>query len=142
MDAIQRSAQIKRTSTERVTFAAFYQCWQLGMILADVWRWRPVRPFALSGNGAHSRPGGAFLANADRVAERLAISQDVIKVAFFRGYDNGSRRVQLGIRHRVARGDVVKDSKGRREECFTSRRRRFAYNEKRCRNRRDDETRL
>src|ERR1700726_3707465 len=74
VDAIQRRSQIHRAGTERILRAAFHVPRQIRPAHQHLRRRRPVRPFLLRGDRLDARPGESGLADADAVAQRLAIA--------------------------------------------------------------------
>src|SRR5258705_12016510 len=79
MDAIKRRSQIHRARAERVVDAAAHVAWQIRPPPQHL-RWRrPARPFLFRGNAMGSAPAEAVAADADAVAQRLAVGQDQIE---------------------------------------------------------------
>src|SRR5258705_8015008 len=96
MDAIKRRSQIHRACAERVVDAAAHVAWQIRPPPQHL-RWRrPARPFLFRGNAMGSAPAEAVAADADAVAQRLAVGQYQIESPLGGVYVNCSRCVIAG----------------------------------------------
>src|SRR5581483_878893 len=76
VDAIERGAEIHRARPERILRPAFHVAGQIGTACDHLRRWRPVRPFALGGDGLDARPGEAGTTDTDAIAQRAAAAFD------------------------------------------------------------------
>src|SRR6202022_760861 len=74
VDAIERRSQIHRAGAERILRAAFHVPRQIGAPRQHFRRRRPRRPFLLRRYLLDPRPGEAGAADADAVAQRLAVT--------------------------------------------------------------------
>src|SRR3984893_6723846 len=74
MDAIKRRAQIHRTRAERIVDATGHMARQIGAPRQHL-RWRrPARPFLFRRYAVGSAPAETVAADADAVAQRLAVA--------------------------------------------------------------------
>src|ERR1019366_3813036 len=74
VDAIERGSQIHRARAERILRTAFHVPRQIRTPHQHFRRRRPIRPFLLGGNLLDARPGEAGAADADAIAQRLAVA--------------------------------------------------------------------
>ena len=93
MDAVHRAAQIKRARAERIGRAASDEARQIGLAVDHLRRRSPVRPLGLALDAFGARPGEAFAADADAVAQRLAVAEHVIEERVRRIDDDGAGRL-------------------------------------------------
>ena len=97
MDAILRAGDIHRARAQRIARAAGRHARQIRLPRNHLGRRIPVRPLGLALDRFHARPGKAFAADPDAVAERLAVAEDVIKKGVRRIDDDGAGRFLAGI---------------------------------------------
>ena len=79
VDAIKRVAEIERTRAERIAPSPCHHSRQVGLSLDHFARRRPIRPLTHLADFLGTRPGEAFAADTDAVAQRLAASEDEIE---------------------------------------------------------------
>ncbi len=80
VDAVDGAAEIHGAGAERVLRAAGHEARQIGLALHHFRGRRPIRPLGLARDGLGARPGEAFAADADAVADRLAVAEHVIEI--------------------------------------------------------------
>src|SRR5690606_4725067 len=80
VDAVERLAEIERARAERVAGAAGHHARQVRLALDHLGRREPIRPFLHPRDAFVAGPGEAFAADADAVAERLAVAKHQIEV--------------------------------------------------------------
>ncbi|MBA7468299.1 hypothetical protein ES707_03542 [subsurface metagenome] len=81
MDAVHGRAEIHRACAERIVDAALHVARQVGPAGQHLRRRGPVRPFLLGGDPVHPAPAEAVAADADAVAQRLAVREHQIQPA-------------------------------------------------------------
>ena len=81
VDAIQRRAQIHGARAERIVDAAGHVARQIGPPRQHLRGRRPARPFLLGGDAVGAAPAEAVAADADAVAQRLAVGRGRDKAA-------------------------------------------------------------
>src|SRR3974390_916192 len=93
VDAIERVAEIESARAEWIARATCHDARQIGLALDHLRRREPVRPFLHARDALRARPGEAFAADADAVAQRLAVPEHEIKVGVRRIDDERARRL-------------------------------------------------
>src|SRR5215831_17776305 len=102
MDAEQTRAEIHGARAQRILQPALHMVRQIRAAPQHLRRWGPIRPFPLGGNPRHAGPGEAYPADADPVADRLAVAEDVVEAPLTRVDNDGARRVPAWVIHRRA----------------------------------------
>src|SRR5882672_1420913 len=103
VDAIERRSQIHRPRAERIVDAARHVARQVGTPSQHLDRRSPARPFLLRGNAVGSTPAEAVAADADAVADRLAVTEHEIEPALGSADVDRPGRVTAGKAHGRAR---------------------------------------
>src|SRR3954447_20492566 len=75
VNAIDGITEIKRARAERVAVAAGHEARKVGLAFDHLLRRIPVGPFRLPRHFLRAGPGEALAANADPVAQRLALAE-------------------------------------------------------------------
>src|SRR6185437_10481366 len=80
VDAIERVAEIERARAKRIALATGHEARQVRLTLDHFLGRKPVRPFLHAADALGAGPCEAFAADADAVAQSLAVAHDQIKV--------------------------------------------------------------
>ena len=96
VDAVQRLTEVKRARAERVAVAACHEARQIRLAVDHLFRRMPVRPLRHSRHFFRAGPGEALAADADAVAQRLALAEHEIEVGVRRVDDERAGRL-LGV---------------------------------------------
>ena len=93
VDAIDGAAEIHGAGAERVAGAAGHEARQIGLAGEHVAGGCQSGHSALLGDRLHAGPGEAFAADADAVADRLAVAEHVVEIGVRRIDDDGAGRL-------------------------------------------------
>ena len=96
VNAINGVTEIKRARAERVAIAAGHEARKIRLALDHLLRWIPIGPFRLPGNSLRAGPGEALAADANPVAQRLALAEHEIEIGVRRIDDDRAGRL-LGV---------------------------------------------
>src|SRR5262245_35688711 len=107
VDAVERVAEIHGARAERVVRPARHVARQVGAALEHFFRRPPVRPLALGADLLDARPGEARPADADAVAQRLAVVLDQVEETLRRVDDDGPRFLAAAVVDQLAAIDRV-----------------------------------
>src|SRR6185437_13696798 len=112
VNPIERRAQIDGAGAQRVIDAARHVARQVGPPRQHLRRRCPARPFLLGGDAVDAAPAKTVAADADAVAQRLAVGQHQIKPPLGGVHHNGARRVVAveidgGARNRADAGHEI-----------------------------------
>src|ERR1700688_1778816 len=99
MDAIFAAAEIHGARTERIARAAGGHARQVRLARDHFLRRIPARALGFALHLLDARPGEAFAADADAVADRLAIAEHVIEEGVWGIDDDGAGRLNAGVGH-------------------------------------------
>ena len=101
MDAVERGTEIQRARAERVVGAAGHVGGKARLAAPHRRRRRPTRPLALRRHALRSAPGHAVAADADAVAQRLAVAEYQVQPPLGGIDDDGAGRI---IAHEIHGG--------------------------------------
>src|SRR5262249_19076716 len=96
MNAIHRTAEIKRACAEWVGFSAGHKTRQMGLPLVHFLRREQIRPFLHAADAFGAGPRKAFAADADAVTDRPAVTEHEIEVGVRRIDDDRACRFDGG----------------------------------------------
>src|ERR1700716_1121317 len=92
MDAVKRLTKIKCARSKWFALPASHEAWQIRLAHYHLFRRIPIGPFRHSRNLLRASPGEAFAADADPVAQRLAVAEHEIEVSVRRIDDDRAGR--------------------------------------------------
>src|SRR5664279_5769239 len=82
VDAVHGAAEIHGARAERIARAAGHESRQIRLALDHFLRRDPIRPLGFALDLLDAGPGEALTADADAVADRLAVAEHVIAVSY------------------------------------------------------------
>src|ERR1700722_6853896 len=97
VDAIDRVAEIHGARAQRIARATGHEARQVGLARDHFRGRRPIRPLGLARHRLGARPGEAVAADADAIAERLAVAEHVVEVGVRRIDDHRARGLAARI---------------------------------------------
>src|SRR5215813_6476779 len=97
VDAVKRRAEIHRARAERIVDTTRHVTRQFGLALEHLVGRRPVRPLALGADLSDAAPGHPLAADADGVAQGLAVAEHEIEPALCGADDDGAWFLAAGI---------------------------------------------
>src|SRR4051812_30786784 len=98
VDAVERGAKIHRARAKRIVRTARHMARQVGAALEHFGRRHPVRPLRLPRDALDARPGEPGTADADAIADRLAVLLHQIEKAVWRIDDDRAGGMRALVR--------------------------------------------
>ena len=107
MDAIFSVAEIEGARSHWVAYTTGRKARQVRLARNHLWRRMPVRPLTHTADALSARPGEPCAANADAVAQRLAVAEHQIEKRVRCVDDDGASGLGRGV------GDELAAEQGR-----------------------------
>src|SRR4051812_19010517 len=80
VNTIDRATEINGAGAERVTLTSRHPAWKIRLALDHLLRRRPVGPLGHTGYGLRAGPSEAVPPDANAIADRRSVTEDVVEV--------------------------------------------------------------